>query len=326
MPLCLLSQSASNLPGRNGSLDRSVRSVVLHSARRPRGLAPRCALNGGGSDLWEARKVLVLPGYLIDSQEMVPLVESLRRRGFNAALPPVRWHNWVPTVGGRSLRPILDRINFVLDEFARGAEVGPENGYEIPLPEDANLYDRLAEFRDPSMGNMPPLPAPERGEYTEKVAILASSASGWITRIMLGSGPEYCGRVYHGSDRVDRLVTLGAPHFCNGKGVSRKNLDFVNTHYPGAHHPHIRYACVAGKAKKGEKALIPDFTYQSYELCAESGDVWGDGVIPVESALNLDGAETLLLEDVWHLPGDAKDGRVWYGSEEVIDSWVKYLE
>jgi hypothetical protein len=43
--------------------------------------------------------VLVVPAFYLDAQVFRPLVEELRSRGFNAALPPIRWTDWVPTLG-----------------------------------------------------------------------------------------------------------------------------------------------------------------------------------------------------------------------------------
>lgn len=279
----------------------------------------------GTASVSEARRVLVVPGYLIDSKEMIPLVELLRKRGYYAVLPPLRWHYWTSTIGGRSFRPILDLLDYSLSELANGVETGEDEGYEVPLPEKPSLVDRLTEFVNPSEGRIPSLPTSEQKMYERKCAVVASSAAGWAMRILLGDGPEYSGRSYNAYDRVDSLVTLGSPH-STGSGVTKKNMEFVNTHFPGAHLSGVRYACVAGKTKKGVRSLFPDFTYQSYTLCLDRGDVWGDGVIPVESALSLDGAEKLLLDDVWHLPGDAKNGQAWYGSESVVDKWIQFLE
>lgn len=279
-----------------------------------------------GSTATNQRPVLVLPGYLIDSKQMLPLVKNLRQRGYSAMLPPLRWYDWIPTIGGRPLRPVLDLVHYVLAEAASGIEVGEETDYEVPLPDKSTLTGWLEQLKNPSQGRVPVLPYREQVNCNQKVAVVASSAMGWITRILLGDGPEYWGRTYNGHEMVDALVTLGTPHYCGGRGISRENMQFVNTHYPGAYFEGIRYACIAGKSKKGERNLFPDFTYQSYELCAEKGDVWGDGVIPVDCALGLTGAENVLLDDVWHLPGDAKDGRLWYGSDGIIDEWIQFLE
>ncbi len=48
-----------------------------------------------------------MPAFYTGAERFKPLVEDLRDLGFNAALPPIRWYNWVPTLGGRNMRPIL---------------------------------------------------------------------------------------------------------------------------------------------------------------------------------------------------------------------------
>lgn len=108
--------------------------------------------------------------------------------------------------------------------------------------------------------------------------------------------------------------------------LTKRNMDFVNTHYPGTVEKEVgvQYVCVAGKAIRGVskyggiwKVLIApcrhlrpafsatpantrldlqDFVYQSYELCCGTGDVWGDGVTPVECAIALEGADHIVLE------------------------------
>jgi hypothetical protein len=101
--------------------------------------------------------VLVVPAFYLDASVFRPLVEELRSRGYNAALPPVRWTDWVPTLGGRSVRPVLDRVDHALTQLIEGYEVTAATGYEVPLPQEATYEDWLREFRDASQGAQPPL-------------------------------------------------------------------------------------------------------------------------------------------------------------------------
>eukprot|EP00803_Ostreobium_quekettii_P010058 evm.model.scf_603.9 EVM.evm.TU.scf_603.9 scf_603:59647-60153(+) len=160
-----------------------------------------------------------------------------------------------------------------------------------------------------------------------KACLVASSASGWICRILLGGDHEYWGVAYHGRDRVRTLLTLGTPHACS-EAVSKKNIEFVNGRYPGCFEDGVKYVCVAGTAVRGKVwgGLLRDFAYQSYELClpGQGGEI-GDGVTPVEAALALEGAERVVLDGVWHQPSDAHGGRLWYGSEEVVGEWEGFL-
>ncbi len=141
---------------------------------------------------------------------------------------------------------------------------------------------------------------------------------------------------------------LGAPQYTSD-GITSRNLDFVNTHVPMhadvryATHvvmTHARCACtctttslrryiqVASKTVQGKSyGIVQDFAYQSYSLCCGKGqgELEGDGVIPVVCATALEGADTLVLEGVWHDPTDAAKGRLWYGSPSVVDQWVSML-
>jgi pimeloyl-ACP methyl ester carboxylesterase len=159
-----------------------------------------------------------------------------------------------------------------------------------------------------------------------QVNVIGHSAGGWITRIYLGS-QKYCGRVWQGQPRVHTLITLGTPHRSQEQWT-QKNLDFVNTQYPGAFHAEVRYVCVAGKARRGQRSwrLGQMFTYNSYKITCGQGECWGDGVTPIQAA-HLEGAQNLTLENVWHSPPppQASMRRPWYGSKAIMEQWVSYL-
>lgn len=57
------------------------------------------------------------------------------------------------------------------------------------------------------------------------------------------------------------------------------------------------------------------------QVCGR-GDVVGDGVVPLESS-HLEGAKQVTLDGVFHSI-NAPDA--WYGSEGVVDSWLKKVE
>ena len=164
-----------------------------------------------------------------------------------------------------------------------------------------------------------------RGGYHQE--ILGHSAGGWISRIYLGEKPytihgdvlEDAG-LWEAHPYVNTLITLGTPHVSQERWT-RKNLDFVKIHYPGAFHPQVRYVCAAGKAVFGKRGFGTWLAYKSYELTVGKGETWGDGITPVEAAV-LDGVENLVLEGVWHSP---RSPGKWYGSPEVLPAWIEYL-
>ena len=54
---------------------------------------------------------VVVPGFLEGAAEFVGVAKALRKRGIPATVAPIhRWH-WIPCLGGRSVRPILARID-----------------------------------------------------------------------------------------------------------------------------------------------------------------------------------------------------------------------
>jgi triacylglycerol esterase/lipase EstA (alpha/beta hydrolase family) len=227
---------------------------------------------------------VILPGYLAGSTPYREMEESLREMGSVAVTVPLRRRDWVPTVGGRSMLPILQK----LDETVQ----------------------RLRE---------------ETG--SDRINLVGHSAGGWISRIYLGEIPYDVHAVNVGKTClwkartfVNTLVTLGTPHVSRERWTKR-NLDFVKDHYPGAFYDGVHYVCAAGKAVYGDRTFKNWFTHSSYELTCGQGYCWGDGITPVESA-HLEGAENVTLENVWHSP---RAERQWYGTPAIVKDWGSYL-
>lgn len=152
---------------------------------------------------------------------------------------------------------------------------------------------------------------------SNKVVLVGYSAGGILARAYIGGDPPYGGRRYSGHRRVSHLITLGTPHNGPNEGVLAP-ISEVNELFPGALHPGIRYLCVAGDAVNGASSSR---VRRRYERFVGDGRVGGDGKVPVQSAL-LSGAETLVLDGVYHgrLFGGAR-GR-WYGSDrETVERW-----
>ncbi len=159
-----------------------------------------------------------------------------------------------------------------------------------------------------------------------QINLIGHSAGGWISRIYLGEKP-YLGRgevkpsIWSAHPQVSTLITLGTPHISQERWT-RWNLDFVNNNYPGAFYPNVRYVCVAGKSIFGERRRGSWLAYSSYRLTCGQGNCWGDGITPITAA-HLAGAENLVVEGVKHSP---KAAGLWYGSPQIIPSWVSYFK
>lgn len=227
---------------------------------------------------------VILPGYLAGARPYQEMEQALESLGITATTVPLQRQDWFPTLGGRSVRPILEALHRTVEQ------VRQDTG-------------------------------------SDRVNLVGHSAGGWISRVYLGEQPydihpADVGKsvLWKAHPAIATLVTLGTPHVSQERWTKR-NLDFVKTHYPGAFYPSVRYVCVAGKAVQGARTLQGWFTYSSYQLTCGQGDCWGDEVTPVDAA-HLEGATNITLDNVVHSPRPRK---LWYGSAEVVPRWADYL-
>jgi pimeloyl-ACP methyl ester carboxylesterase len=168
---------------------------------------------------------------------------------------------------------------------------------------------------------------------TDRVILVGHSAGGLIARLYLSDRPVW-GHRYPGLDHVTMLVTLGSPHcpasMPGGNQETSTNwflVDTPNRVVPGATYAdRVRYCAVAGRWIQGHSSGTrrEQRAFQMYRAFnGQDGDVWGDGVVPVECAL-LSGAEMLVLDGVTH---SARSGRAWYGgSRAIIRRWWSTVE
>lgn len=205
---------------------------------------------------------VILPGYLASDLPYQEMEKALEAQGFPAVTVPLRRHDWLPTVGGRSVSGIIK----VLDATAQEAMskyncnsinlVGHSAGGWI-----ARIYIGEQDYNIHSSDLRRIAPRPARSH-------------------------------------VKTLLTLGTPHTSQERWT-RKNLDFVNQTYPGAFYDDINYVCIAGRAIDGAEGGW--FTFNSYKLTGGDGAVWGDGIVPI-SVAQLGGARNVTLPDVYHSP------------------------
>ena len=160
----------------------------------------------------------------------------------SVVVPMPRWH-WLPCLGGRSMAPILERIDYTVRHLS--AVSGSLSDYERVTTEELDM--KILEYknqrrRDPQDSipnfsysaidcysdffNNPmwqvdgleeqPIWNP-KGEYPSsdepqgRVALIGHSAGGWISRAYLSSR-KYGGKRYKGHKLVHSLITLGTPH------------------------------------------------------------------------------------------------------------------
>lgn len=161
-----------------------------------------------------------------------------------------------------------------------------------------------------------------RRRFQAKQFILVGhSAGGVIARLYLHDGPVW-GHTYAGADHVQTLITLGSPH-CSDRGTNTGWFltDEANRLVPGTPYAgRVRYCSVIGHYLQGSEtgSYRERRAFGTYHFFAGQGDVWGDGLVPIQCA-HLNGAETQLLEGVAH---SRKLSRDWYaGSKAIVRRW-----
>lgn len=186
----------------------------------------------------------------------------MRRAGYPAAVAPIAWWHWVPCIGGRSMRPILERIDHAVNQ------VFTSNFSTSVMPPTYTLFDLLSDFISNPGGILKvggtddpadfPLvqPAGDFGEKSEaagqRIALVAHSASGWIGRLYLSSLP-YQGKRFEGAGRIHSMVCLGSPHFVANNLVF-KNLQYLEDRNGKELPPNVRCLCVGSKGNVASQA------------------------------------------------------------------------
>jgi pimeloyl-ACP methyl ester carboxylesterase len=153
---------------------------------------------------------------------------------------------------------------------------------------------------------------------TGKVTVVGHSSGGVMSRLYLGSKPFY-GHIFNGIQWVDTLVTLGSPHY-NHRGGRLRNE--VQQMYPDAFFsPHVKYISVAGKSVQGKRdgTSAERRLSSAYQRLCGNGSAWGDGLVPLESAL-LRGSEHVVLAGANHY---GFKGNLWYGTPSLVEEWWK---
>ncbi len=207
---------------------------------------------------------VIIPGYFARATDYRDLETALNERGIPTVTVPLRQRDWLPTLGGRSVVPIIRQIDTTVKKMLSRYQVGSVN---LVCHSAGGWIARIY-----------------LGEKPYNIHGDVTSEEG----------------VWGAHSHVSTLLTLGTPHISQELWTKR-NLDFVGQNYPGAFYPNVRYVCVAGKAVYGERKLGSWLAYNSYKLTCGQGNCWGDGITPIAAA-HLEGATNLTLAGVMHSP------------------------
>ncbi|MEB3215279.1 MAG: lipase [Nostocales cyanobacterium 94392] len=187
---------------------------------------------------------VILPGFFETAEAYSKLEKSLQNLGFPTLTVPLQRRDWIATVGGRSVIPILQQLDYTVKRILQ-----QESASQI------NLIGHSA------------------GGWISRI---------YLGEVPYGraSGNLLTWKAY---PQVATLTTLGTPH-TSLERWTRSNLDFVNNNYPGAFYEKVSYVCVAGKTIFGQRRLGNWLAFSSYKLTCGKGNTWGDGITPIEAA------------------------------------------
>ena len=327
----------------------SSRTSSMHSSSSPLGE------NINDMDISNIKAAVLVPGFLTGGAEFQELCDLLTYEYSipTIAVPMPNWH-WIPCLGGRSARPMLERIDFTVKHLlANDGDIT-----KVPKQFDYTLQDCWNDFQSNPGGvmkvggsskvkeyptNIEPhgtflLPEPTSLQ-NKKIALIGHSAGGWMSRAYLSSR-NYGGKAYSGSKYVHSLITLGTPH------VTAPNAAFEGIEWCNEEDHSllgVPTLTVGGTGYLGDQ--YGGLTQGAYKFCCPDGTDGttydGDGVTPIFSSTGLIGAEKLQIEDVNHfnwsdifggdfaspeLSAAYKQGRPWYGSRSVVDQWIPFIE
>jgi len=89
--------------------------------------------------------VVIVPGFLYGASNYEGMCRRMRERGVAAMVAPIAAWHWIPVLGGRSVRPILERIDFAVD-FAATSDC-LDDDITMPWP-PYSVADLLLDFKD----------------------------------------------------------------------------------------------------------------------------------------------------------------------------------
>ena len=212
---------------------------------------------------------IILAGYLAGAADYIPIAQKLQAKNLEATVVPLHWWDWVPTVGGRSIAPILERLDQTVNQELDRTGATKVN---IIAHSAAGWLSRIY------LGDRP---------YYDKVW----NARAKVAKLICLGTPQR-------SLEPWAIRNLG---FVNDQ--------YPHAFYDDIDYVCIAGKAVQGAKSLWQKSLGQSFSqwlaYSSYELTSGQGDAWGDGIIPIEAAY-LDGATNLAIDGVYHSPRSGK--------------------
>ena len=211
------------------------------------------------------RPTVILPGYFAGATPYAALEQFLNQQGIPTVTVPLTRSDWFPTLGGKPVTPILEKLAATIDRHC-------------PSGERINLIGHSA------------------GGWIGRI---------YLGDRPYPNSSSAAAKTWHGRDRVATLLCLGTPHISQERWTKRNinfvNDTYPGAFYPDVRYVCIAGHAIQGD-RGWRKGWTANLAYNSYSLTCGEGSAWGDGITPVVSA-HLEGAINLTLEGVVHSPG-----------------------
>lgn len=156
----------------------------------------------------------------------------------------------------------------------------------------------------------------------EPVNLVAHSGGGTVAMIYL-LGKPYLGDVYEQNVPINKLITLGTPYH-SLETYGKLKSDFIFKHLDETFFGKVPVVSLTSNAWEGKLggSLSNVASYYFYESVSGKGNLFGDGIVTVESC-TLSGAENVVLEGIEHLP---TPNTPWYGAQVGVEQWIDFLD
>ncbi|GMN48613.1 hypothetical protein TIFTF001_017762 [Ficus carica] len=290
---------------------------------------PSSSSTSSSSSSFNYRPAVILPGLGNNSGDYQKLELTLREYGISTVVAKVSRVDWLRNAAG-----LLD------SNYWRGT-LRPRPVLDWYLK---RVDEAVQEAKELTQGG--------------SLSLIGHSAGGWLARVYM----EEFG--FSHISLLLTLGTPHLPPPKGSTGVidqTRGLLNYVEKHCSKAvYTPQLKYVCIAGRYIQGARlfgnsddanadgevavegagttaqvavsassattsSLRSRFVGQGYKQVCGRADVWGDGVVPEETA-HLEGALNISLDGVYHSPVGSDDAlRPWYGSPAIVEQWNHHL-
>lgn len=291
--------------------------------------------SNGPSSVFQPRPAIILPGLGNNSGDYLKLQAILEGYGITSVIVNVSRPDWLRNAAGLldlnywkgtlRPRPVLDWYLKRVDDAVREAkELVPGKTLSLIGHSAGGWLARvyMEEFGASDISLLltlgtPHMPPPK-------------GVSGVIdqTRGLLDYVQKHCARAVYTPEL--KYVCIAGRYIQGSRIFNEQSEVIEDAQYVASKNNDQEMVGIATMAETAMSTsttttLRARFIGQGYKQVCGRADVWGDGVVPEESAY-LEGALNIGLEGIYHSPVGSDDvSRPWYGSPAIVEQWIDHL-